>query len=148
MRRRRACAAFTLGLAVLATNACGPSGSTTGPGTDGLRTFTWALDVLCNAAAATRPVAGVLRGQLGATEPIWIEDAAGRHLSVIWPAGFSLAFTPKAELRDDTGALIARDGDAIALTQTNLDRAAGTYDDPYIASGMSVGTGCYPFVEG
>jgi len=25
--------------------------------------------------------------------------------------------------------------------------AAGSFEDPYIASGLSVGTGCYPFVK-
>jgi hypothetical protein len=145
MRNHRKVAALSLGLVTLLTIGCqGPTSSQPG----GLRTFHWAHDVLCSAAAAARPVTGVLRGQQGTKELIWIEDPSGHHLSVLWPDGFSVGFAPTAELRDDTGALIARDGDVLTLTQTNLDMAAGTFDDPYLASGLSVGAGCYPFVKG
>src|SRR5450759_4576960 len=147
MRKRQNVAALALGLLTLLASGCHQSASTTSTEPSGLRTFTWAHDVLCSLAAATRPVTGVLRGQPGAKEPVWIEDPAGRHLSVIWPEGFSVVFAPSAELRDDTGAMIARDGDALTLTQTNIDMAAGSFEDPYIASGLSVGTGCYPFVK-
>ncbi len=78
---------------------------------------------------------------------MWIEGPAGEHFSVIWPEGFTVDFEPTAVLRDEKGMVVARDGDRIALAQTNLDEAAGTFDDPYIAHGLSVGTGCYPYVR-
>jgi hypothetical protein len=121
-------------------------------GPDGLRTFTWKFDsmpkILCTLEASVPPVAGVLGGQQSARDPVWIEGPAGQHYSVIWPAGFTIAFTPDVELRDDTGALIARAGDSIKLGQTNLHEAAGTFVDPYIAHGLSVGKGCYPYLTG
>ena len=123
------------------------SSVSTAPG--GLRTFTWKSDsmprILCNASAAARPVSGVLGGQKDARDPVWIEAPAGQHYSVIWPAGFTIAFTPAVELRNDTGVLIARAGDPIELGQTNLNEATGTFEDPYIAHGLSLGTGCYPY---
>jgi hypothetical protein len=113
---------------------------------DGLRTFTWSNDVLCHAAMAIRPVSGILRGQQGAPEPVWLARATG-HLSVVWPSGFSVSFSPTAELRDGNGTVLAREGDTVTFDQVDLEDAAGTVDDPYIASG-SIGAGCYPFIRG
>jgi hypothetical protein len=42
---------------------------------------------------------------------------------------------------------MARDGDQVTFSQVNVEQAAGTFEDPYIASG-SLGTGCYPFISG
>jgi hypothetical protein len=122
--------------------------STVSTSADGLRTFTWPQDALCPAFASARPVSGVLRGEAGAREPVWIEGPDGQRWSVVWPAGFSVTFEPAAELRDEHGKVVARDGDPITLAQTNVDEATGAYDNPYIAHGLSVGAGCYPFVKG
>ena len=81
-----------------------------------------------------------------AREPIWLEAADGVPLSVAWPDGFTVSFSPTAELRDDHGAVVARDGDQITLTQTNLDEAAGTQGDPYVAKELWLDGRCYPFV--
>ncbi len=119
-----------------------PGGVTTGP--DGLRVFGWhGPPVLCTAAAAVNPVTGMLRGGQGEPEPVWLEDAAGRRLSVVWPAGFSVRFEPDAVLYDERGMAVVRDGGTVRLGQVNLETAAGTYEDPYIAKGL-VFDGCYP----
>jgi hypothetical protein len=146
MRNGKMGAVLALGLAALLVAGCQSTRSTGSTGSGGLRTFTWPTNVLCDASAAARPVSGVLRGEQGEREPVWIEGPRGQHISVVWPAGFTVAFTPAAELRNETGALIARDGDPITLGQTNLDEATGSFADPYVAHGLSVGKGCYPFI--
>jgi hypothetical protein len=122
--------------------------STINTGPDGLRTFTWVSDVnrtplLCNAAASVDPVDGILRGDPDDTlEPIWIEDAVGRRLSVVWPAGFTVTFEPAAVLRDDRGTVVARTDGPVELSQVSTQDHVGTFEDPYIASGILF-NGCY-----
>jgi len=121
----------------------------TGP--DGFRTFAVVRNpdgssVACAAFARTNPVAGILDGQAGARDPVWLRAQDGRHLSVVWPAGFTLRFAPDAAIYTDRGTLIGRAGDRIVLGQTGLGDAAGTYDDPYFASGLIFG-GCYPVLQ-
>lgn len=148
---RRTLTAVAVGItAAVALAGCGWRSTLTS--TDGLLTFSWRSDVICNASAAARPVVGTLRGQqvgqfADAREPIWLEAADGVHLSVAWPDGFTVSFSPTAELRDDHGAVVARDGDQITLTQTNLDEAAGTQGDPYVAKELWLDGRCYPFVN-
>jgi hypothetical protein len=148
---RRTLTAVAVGItAAVALAGCGLKSTFTS--TDGVLTFSWRSDVICNASAAARPVVGTLRGQqvgqfADAREPIWLEAADGVHLSVAWPDGFTVSFSPTAELRDDHGAVVARDGDQITLTQTNLDEAAGTQGDPYVAKGLWLDGRCYPFVN-
>ena len=127
-------------LLAVALTACTPGGTiSTQP--DGLRTFTWTPYVLCNLAAAIPGVAGVLRGEPGAREPVWLEGPTGQHWSIVWPAGFNVAFVPEAELRNEKGIRVVGDGNAVKLEQ--LHRGTGTYDDPYVADGLS-SLGCYP----
>lgn len=99
--------------------------------------------VACPAFARTNPVAGILEGQAVAREPVWIRAADGRDLSVVWPAGFTVRFEPAAAVYTDRGTLVGRAGDRIVLGQTGWSDAAGTFDDPYFASGLIFG-GCYP----
>jgi hypothetical protein len=80
------------------------------------------------------------------TSPRWSPPIHRRLHSIAWPDGFTVSFSPTAELRDDHGAVVARDGDQITLTQTNLDEAAGTQGDPYVAKGLWLDGRCYPFV--
>lgn len=146
------CWRATIALALMASAfliaGCGSGTSTINTASDGLRTFTWPHDVLCPAFAVIPPVEGVLRGQEGAREPVWLETPDGRRLSIVWPAGFTVVFDPTAELRDNTGTVVAREGDTVKLGQTNPSEATGTYDDPYVAHGLSIGSGCYPYVKG
>ena len=133
----------------MALSGCAPSPfttSTVSTGADGMRTFTWSSTVLCTLSAATQPVEGALHGQQGGREPLWLEDAGGRHLSVVWPAGFTAAFAPDAQLRDDTGALVARERDVVTLGQTNTNEATGSFDDPYVARGAWRPGHCYAYV--
>lgn len=150
MRSGNLQSAIALVLAAMFIVSCQPMTSTASTGPDGLRTFTWKFAVsshfLCAAFAAARPVTGVLGGLQGAREPVGITGPAGQHYSVIWPEGFTVDFAPGVELRNETGELIARDGDQIKLGQTNLDEANGSFEDPYVAHGLSVGHGCYPYV--
>ena len=114
-------------------------------GADGLRTFTWPSGVLCTAARAINPVTGTLRGGQGAPEPVWLEAEDGSRLSVVWPAGFGVRFQPAAELHNQRGERVARDGALVRLGQVGTESAAGTFDDPFVASGLALG-GCYPYL--
>ena len=101
--------------------------------------------VACAAFGLTNPVAGILEGQAGAREPVWLRADDGRHISVVWPEGFTLQFAPDAAIYTDRGTLVGRAGDRIVLDQTRPGDAAGTFDDPYFASGLVFGD-CYPVV--
>lgn len=118
---------------------------------DGFRTFTVIREiggtpVLCPAFGLADPVHGTLDGSEGAREPIWMKGDAGRQLSVVWPAGFSVRFEPGASLYNEQGRRIGTVGDAIELSQTTWGSATGTFEDPYIAQGLVFGS-CYPFVK-
>jgi hypothetical protein len=63
-------------------------------------------------------------------------------MSIVWPEGFTVRFEPLAVLRDENGAIVARDDSSVTLGHVSLTEAAGTFDDPYIASGL-VFDGCY-----
>ena len=121
---------------------------TTGP--DRLRTFTWVTEedggpVGCPAFAAAHPVSGVLRGDPNdPQEPVWLEGQAGTRLSIVWPAGFTVTFEPDGVLRDEKAAIVARAGDRVELGQVDALAKAGTFGDPYIASGL-VFNGCYVY---
>ena len=149
MRRRRGLrrwATAVLLVALLVAACVAHSVISTGP--DGFRTFSVVRNsdgssVACAAFARTNPVAGILDGQAGAREPVWLRAQDGRHLSVVWPAGFTLRFAPDAAIYTDRGTLVGRAGDRIVLGQTGYGEAAGTFDDPYFASGLIFG-GCYP----
>jgi hypothetical protein len=43
---------------------------------------------------------------------------------------------------------VERDGDVVTLGQTNVDEAAGTFEDPYFAKGLWLSGRCYAFVKG
>lgn len=144
-----------LGVLLLAIQGCSllnpaeHSRITTGP--DGFRTFNPVLEVggtpmLCPLFGLVDPVHGKLAGQEGEREPAWLETDEGRRLSVVFPAGFFVRFEPMVTLYSNLGDRIARAGEDIELSQTAWVDAAGTYGDPYIASGV-VFNGCYPFVE-
>lgn len=120
----------------------------TGP--DGLRTFTMVPQPdgrppACDLILVSDPVKGTLEGQAGTREPIWLVADDGRHLSVVWPEGFSVRFEPDAVLYDESGNPVGRAGSRIILDQVPWSSATGTYDDPYIASGLLFGGKCYPF---
>lgn len=48
-------------------------------------------------------------------ECMWLEDAAGRRLVVMYPSGFEERFSPPRIL-DATGEVFAREGDLIRVT--------------------------------
>lgn len=140
-----------IGLVALLVAACAvrPVIST---GPDGFRIFAVVRSnadgssVACAAFGLANPVAGILDGQAGAREPVWLRADDGRHLSVVWPAGFTLRFEPDAAIYTDRSTLVGRAGDRIVLGQTHPEDAAGTFDDPYFASGLVFGD-CYPVLK-
>ena len=98
--------------------------------------------ILCTPDAIIPPVAGYLRGD--ATDsawPVWIEAADGRRQYVLWPAGFSVRFTPDPELLDEQGTLALTDVVPIEL-QVGASPDLGTKDHPYGATGI-LGDRCY-----
>jgi hypothetical protein len=90
-----------------------------------------------------RAVHGVLEGNpADPREPVWLQGPDGARISVVWPAGFSVRFSPKAVLYNEQGHPVARAGDSVTLPQVALGSHAGTFADPYLATGMLLG-GCY-----
>jgi hypothetical protein len=117
-------------------------------GPDGLRTFAVVRNpdgssVPCPAFGLTNPVAGILDGRAGAREPVWLRADDVRHRSIVWPAGFTLRLEPDATIYTEKGGFVGRAGDRIVLDQTRPGDAAGTFNDPYFASGLIFGD-CYP----
>lgn len=112
---------------------------------DGLRTFTIVnRAILCDAAGFVPAVQGRLEGREGARDPIWLETSDGHRLDVVWPEGFHVGFEPRAVLYDDHGAAVARADDVVELPQVPPTAAVGTYEHPYVASGLLF-EGCYPY---
>jgi hypothetical protein len=94
--------------------------------------------VLCTLGAVLPPVKGVLAGDTAdAAWPVWLDDAAGRRLYVLWPRGFSVRFDPVASLLDETGTPFAIAGSEVTLEQVGPDPAKGTTERPYVAEGLS-----------
>jgi hypothetical protein len=122
--------------------ACGPSEPSVSQieiGPDGLRTYTVVHErdgaaLTCGAAAVEPHVTGSLAGDPGDDERVWLADATGRRLSVIWPDGFRVTFEPLAVMHNETGRVVARAGDIVELLSVSPDSAEGSYRDPYIAS--------------
>ena len=100
------------------------------------------LPAVCTLLLLLDPVKGTLRGDVLAQEPVWLEAADGRHLSVVWPDGFSVRFEPEATLYDEKKQKVASAGEPIEITQVASESAAGTFEDPYYAEGLLF-TGCY-----
>jgi hypothetical protein len=126
-----------------------PAHSVISTGADGLRTFSVIREVngysvACAAYGLADPLVGTFEGRAGAREPVWIRAADGRHLSVVWPEGFRVRFEPTAVLYNEQGTAVAKAGGRIVLGQIRPEDHAGTFEDPYIASGILFGR-CYPF---
>ena len=142
-------------LLVLLTSACGAVGgqshSVITTDRDGLRTFSVITEqdgnpVVCPAFGLVDPVTGNLEGDpAGGPDTVWLVGPEGRHLSVVWPGGFTVRFVPTVTLIDHHGKVVASAGDKVTLDQVRRDSHAGTFEDPYIASGGLFG-GCYPYI--
>lgn len=90
---------------------------------------------ICPAYAVGDPVTGTLAGDPADPERVWLVAPSGR-VSVIWAAGFTLVFAPKAVLYDDYNRLFAHAGDTVSLDQVRVGSQAGTPSDPYLAAGL------------
>jgi hypothetical protein len=62
-----------------------------------------------------------LRGDRAADPPVWVEDAQGKKMSVLWPNGFSARFDPDLSLIGADGRVIARSGDLLDLGGGQVD---------------------------
>ena len=136
-------------ICIIASGGCAPRRSVISTGPDGLRTFSVIREIdgaqiLCPAYGLVNPLSGTFEGQVNAREPVWIASDAGQRLSVVWPEGFSVKFGPAAVLYNEKGEEVARAGARTELSQVRPEEHKGTYEDPYIASGILYG-GCYPF---
>jgi hypothetical protein len=137
------------------TSACaaaeGPSHSVITTDRDGLRTFSVIREldgnpVVCAAFGLVDPVRGALAGDPdGRPDTVWLQVSDGRHLSVVWPGGFTVRFDPDTTLVDDHRKAVAVAGDTVTLDQVEWDSHAGTFEDPYVASG-GLFDDCYPFL--
>lgn len=118
-------------------------------GGHGLRTFTLAPrgeHVMCLTYASLHPVVGILRAEPpGSREPVRLEVSEGHRVSVVWPEGFTVTFEPDLVMRDQANRAVAHEGDRVKLDQTPFDEATGTWDDPYVAHGLTLGD-CYPYL--
>jgi hypothetical protein len=96
----------------------------------------------CDAIGVDDPVTGRLTGSpADPLEPAWLTSDAGARLSIVWPQGFSIEFAPGASLRNEDAEIVAAADDLVEL-QVPRRSAAGTFADPYVASGILFG-GCY-----
>lgn len=107
-----------------------------------LRTFAWADEIDgvptgCDTIGVTDPVYGTLDGDASVTggDAVWLLSRAGQRTSIVWPEGFEARFEPEPSLYDETGRLVAANGHTVML-QVERSVAAGTFEDPYYASGI------------
>lgn len=127
---------------------CGAPRFTSEIATDatGLRTFTWVSEyngVLRDCGSnLSVGLTGILVGRT-ASEPVGLKAGDGRVLSVVWPAGFTASRSP-VSLANERGQIVALGGDEFELVDVDSASAAGTPEDPYIASGRVFG-GCYVY---
>ncbi len=107
-----------------------------------LRTFAVDKSGACQDYQLHSPVAGTLLGDPEDIDmPIRLVGPQGRH-SVVWPAGFTVAFEPTAVLYDEGGQPVAREGGRVELPQVWQGQASGSNFYPYHAAGMVFGK-CY-----
>lgn len=99
------------------------------------RTFQLAATDSCDAMGVEDPVIGVMRGDDGDPELVWLEAPSGKRLTIVWPAGFAVAFRPRPVLVQADGHRVANEGDTIFL-QVSRATAAGSHADPYLAAGI------------
>ena len=99
------------------------------------RTFSLVASDSCEAFGVEDPVIGVMRGDSGDPELVWLEAPNGKRLTIVWPAGFAVAFRPNPVLVQADGHKVANEGDTIVL-QVSRAAAAGTRADPYVAAGI------------
>jgi hypothetical protein len=109
-----------------------------------LRTFLVAEgQTACPQFILANAVRGVLEGSPSdPREPIWLRSSTGARISVIWPAGFSVRFDPDAVLYNEHSRPVAKAGSTVVLPQVASGSRAGTFEDPYVASGLLFGS-CY-----
>jgi hypothetical protein len=133
-----------LGLALaLALAVVGPGGSprgATGPPGEGQLLDLPTVPGQPAVAGAPLACAGVglstvLRGDPADPRVAWLERLADRtRMDVVWPAGYRARFAPRLEVLDASGAVVARDGDAVeGACAIGNDRLEVVPDPPMFA---------------
>lgn len=116
MNARRACgwsASTALALCLALTGCAGsPTGAKDHDSTPGsLPTSSWSPGDTSAAAL----LVGVLHADRH-SECVWIEPAEGGYQHpIVWPAGYSVRFGPKAEIFGPNGQAVAREGQTIKV---------------------------------
>lgn len=95
---------------ILASAACSDVGSNSP-----LRTYVPSVDnqgrTLCQ---LTQSTAFLLEATADAADPVWGRRPDGSTLLIAWPPGFSVRFSPQAEVVDSLGRVVARQGEEIS----------------------------------
>jgi hypothetical protein len=88
-------------------------------------------------------VEGVLRGSWDASpDYVWLEQASGRRLFALWPAGWRVSFKDQLTLFDELGVAVATEGMHLEFPTVSLGSHTGTSADPYPLTG-TFPNGCY-----
>ena len=82
--------------------------------------------------------AGAWAGRVAGLAGAKLDMSPGKGTMLV----FTVRFEPDAAVYSDAGRLVAREGALVTLDQTRPTDAAGTFEDPYHASGLIFG-GCY-----
>ena len=73
-------------------------------------------------------------------------QARATAIPVLMSAALLMAGCAIVVLLDPRGGVVAREGHGVQLDQTRRNEATGTWDDPYIADGLTLG-GCYSYAR-
>ena len=142
---------LTVGVAFIDSKAFRPPKSVITTNESGLRVYSWVSEWQGVLMDCLGSLSSGVRGQLGGdpADPgrIWLTAADGGRLEVVWPAGFSVTFEPRAVLRNELAEVVAHAGNEVHLMDVTPEDAAGTPEDPYIASGRVL-DGCYSYFSG
>lgn len=98
-------------------------------------TYATLADVGCDSIGVKDPVVGILQGDVSDKVVVWLLDADGQRIEVVWPEGFVARYEPMATLYDAAGTRVAGAGQGIYL-QVSRGSADGTTVDPYFATGL------------
>ena len=148
---RLAITALGIAIAVAGCSKALVTRSTVSDDGSGFRTYTVVSEVdgvpvSCGAYLASPPrLLGTLHGDpTNHSEPVWLTGDGGSHLSMIFPAGFSIEFDPSLVLRDSQGHVKAREGDHLEFNQSLKDHQ-GTFEDPFPAEWFMGDNNCSLF---
>jgi hypothetical protein len=143
MTRRRLlkCLTFVVAIAAIAITV-GVARSRSLPflvNESGLRTVAATVPKSCDVTPdGVRSVAGWLEGDPLDPERVWLRQrSTDRRLSVVWPAGFKVAFDDEPGLITDEGWRYPFGVSQAFLMGVDVRSHAGTFEDPYVVTGST-----------